>query len=100
MRTVGDIRDPNYAGQLEASEPDAMEILPKLVWHYGEPFADSSAIPSFYLAKLTRRDVTVALNGDGGDERARRWTDGRRFMVVPQSLDVRGCRGTGRACGS
>jgi asparagine synthase (glutamine-hydrolysing) len=49
-------------------EPQAMEILPRLVWHYGEPFADQSAIPSFYLAELTRRHVTVALNGDGGDE--------------------------------
>jgi asparagine synthase (glutamine-hydrolysing) len=49
-------------------EPSAIEILPKLVRHYGEPFADASAIPSFYLAELTRRHVTVALNGDGGDE--------------------------------
>jgi len=49
-------------------EPKAMEVLPRLVWHYGEPFADSSAIPTFYLAELTRRHVTVALNGDGGDE--------------------------------
>ena len=48
--------------------PDAIAIVPKLVRHYGEPFADSSAIPSFYLAELTRRQVTVALNGDGGDE--------------------------------
>jgi asparagine synthase (glutamine-hydrolysing) len=49
-------------------EPDAIEVLPRLVWHYGEPFADHSAIPSFALAELTRRQVTVALNGDGGDE--------------------------------
>src|SRR5207249_7104685 len=49
-------------------EPSAMEVLPRLVWHYGEPYADSSAIPTFYLAELTRRHVTVALNGDGGDE--------------------------------
>ncbi len=48
--------------------PDAIEIVPSLVRHYGEPFADSSAIPSFYLARLTRQEVTVALNGDGGDE--------------------------------
>jgi asparagine synthase (glutamine-hydrolysing) len=49
-------------------EPNAIEVLPRLVWHYGEPFADHSAIPSLYLAELTRRHVTVALNGDGGDE--------------------------------
>jgi asparagine synthase (glutamine-hydrolysing) len=48
--------------------PRAIEVLPTLVRHYGEPYADSSAIPSFYLAKLTRQHVTVALNGDGGDE--------------------------------
>jgi asparagine synthase (glutamine-hydrolysing) len=48
--------------------PDAIELLPKLVRHYGEPFADHSAIPSFYLAEMTSRAVTVALNGDGGDE--------------------------------
>ena len=50
-------------------EPRALEIMPRLVRHYGEPFADASAIPSFYLAELTRRHVTVALTGDGGDER-------------------------------
>ncbi len=48
--------------------PRAMEILPTLVRHYGEPYADSSAIPTYYAANLTRRHVTVALNGDGGDE--------------------------------
>jgi asparagine synthase (glutamine-hydrolysing) len=48
--------------------PRAVEVLPTLVRHYGEPYADSSAIPSFYLARLTRQHVTVALNGDGGDE--------------------------------
>jgi asparagine synthase (glutamine-hydrolysing) len=49
-------------------KPDALSILPKLVRHYGEPYADSSAIPTFYVAQMTRRHVTVALNGDGGDE--------------------------------
>ena len=48
--------------------PDAMEVLPALVEHYGEPFADSSAIPTYYVSRETRKHVTVALNGDGGDE--------------------------------
>jgi len=49
-------------------EPDALAVLPGLVWHYGEPFADPSAVPTYYVAQLARREVTVALNGDGGDE--------------------------------
>jgi asparagine synthase (glutamine-hydrolysing) len=48
--------------------PDAMEVLPLLVEHYGEPYADSSAVPTYYVSRETRRHVTVALNGDGGDE--------------------------------
>src|SRR5215470_5281248 len=48
--------------------PDAIEILPLLVEHYGEPYADSSAVPTYYVARETRKHVTVALNGDGGDE--------------------------------
>lgn len=49
-------------------EPNAIQILPMLVRHYGEPYADSSAIPTFYVSQVTRQHVTVALNGDGGDE--------------------------------
>ncbi len=49
-------------------EPDAINILPQLIWHYDEPFGDSSAIPTMYLSRMTRQQVTVALTGDAGDE--------------------------------
>ena len=48
--------------------PRAAEVLPRLVWHLDEPFADSSALPTYYLSKAARERVTVALSGDGGDE--------------------------------
>lgn len=48
--------------------PDALKILPKLIWQYDEPFSDSSAIPMMYLSEMTRKNVTVSLSGDGGDE--------------------------------
>ncbi|HOM27409.1 MAG TPA: asparagine synthase-related protein, partial [bacterium] len=49
-------------------KPDIIEILPKLVWYYNEPFGDSSMIPTYYVANQTKNYVKVALNGDGGDE--------------------------------
>ena len=49
-------------------KPNAVAVIPELVKAYEEPYADSSALPSWYLAKMTRQHVTVALNGDGGDE--------------------------------
>jgi len=49
-------------------KPDTIEVLPLLVKHYEEPYADSSALPTYYISKMARDHVTVALNGDGGDE--------------------------------
>ncbi len=48
--------------------PDAVSVLPELVAHFGEPLADNSAIPTFYVSQFARQQVTVALTGDGGDE--------------------------------
>jgi asparagine synthase (glutamine-hydrolysing) len=59
---------------------DIPATLEKLAYHFGEPFADASAIPLYHLSRLTREHVTVALNGDGGDEDfagyQRYWLDG------------------------
>jgi asparagine synthase (glutamine-hydrolysing) len=49
-------------------EPESVDVLPKLVQHFQEPFADSSALPTYYISKLARSFVKVALSGDGGDE--------------------------------
>lgn len=73
--------------------PDAVAVLEKLVWHYDEPFGDSSAVPTWYLCELTRREVKVALSGDGGDElfagyeryRAM-WTSRLLDRVMPMGL--------------
>ncbi|MCS6819330.1 MAG: asparagine synthase (glutamine-hydrolyzing) [Chitinophagales bacterium] len=52
----------------EVVMPDALGILPDLVKHYGEPYADSSAVPTYYVSKMARQYVPMVLSGDGGDE--------------------------------
>jgi asparagine synthase (glutamine-hydrolysing) len=58
----GTVHEEIEVGALDAS------LLPRLAWHFGEPFADPAALPTLQLSELTRREVTVALSGDGGDE--------------------------------
>jgi len=54
--------------KVEIIKPDATSILPKLAQHYGEPFGDSSAVPTYYVCSMARQFVPMVLSGDGGDE--------------------------------
>lgn len=73
-------------------QPDAVDLVERLVWYHDQPFGDSSAIPTYLLAEVTRANVTVALSGDGGDELFagyERFAAGlmaRRFAALPRSL--------------
>ena len=73
-------------------EPKAIETIDKLIQYFDEPFADASAIPTYYVSQMTRKHVKVALSGDGGDESFagyRRYYFDRlenRLRVIPEFL--------------
>jgi len=62
--------------------PSAIELIDKILYHYDEPFGDASAIPTYIVSNLTKQHVTVALNGDGGDELFAGYT---RFIAATMS---------------
>jgi asparagine synthase (glutamine-hydrolysing) len=64
-------------------QPQITETLNKIAWHLDEPFADSSAVPTWYVCKMARQNVTVALSGDGGDESFGGYT----FRYIPHILE-------------
>jgi asparagine synthase (glutamine-hydrolysing) len=73
-------------------QPDAVDLVERLVWHHDQPFGDSSAVPTFLLSEVTRGEVTVALSGDGGDElfagyeRFAAGVAAQRFSALPRPL--------------
>ncbi|HEX6465286.1 MAG TPA: asparagine synthase (glutamine-hydrolyzing) [Vicinamibacterales bacterium] len=79
------------------ASPDIVALLPRLAWHFDEPFADSSAVPTYYVSKAARELVTVALSGDGGDEL---WAGYTRHRVERWEQRARTALGaTARAAG-
>jgi len=80
---------------VEIQDKIDVQEVDRILWHFGEPFGDSSAIPTYYLCKMARKGVTVALSGDGADEVLggyNRYVASRiagRWASLPRALRVR-----------
>src|SRR4051812_26200679 len=87
-------------------QPDAVDLVERLVWHHDQPFGDSSAVPTFLLNEVAREHVTVALSGDGGDELFagyERFAAGvavDRVLTIPPALRTAGRRALSAIPGS
>lgn len=66
-------------------KPKAVDVIERIAWHFDEPLADSSAVPTWYVCEMARRAVTVALSGDGGDESFGGYT----FRYLPHMMESR-----------
>jgi len=71
-------------------DADILEYLPKLIWHYGEPYSDSSSLAMYALAKEVRNHVTVAMTGDGGDETLFGYSRYQRFLQDVARIETNG----------
>jgi asparagine synthase (glutamine-hydrolysing) len=77
---------------VQPGDNEIVDLLPKLAWHLDEPFADHSAVPTYYVSQAAREHVTVALSGDGGDEL---WAGYARHRVERWEASARHWLGTG-----